>query len=290
MIPSRVVRLRRSVVVAVAAVWLAAPGFAQTLEVPQPSPKARVEQRVGVTDFSVEYSSPAVRGRKIWGELVPYGQLWRTGANASTKLTASRDFSFGDQAVTAGTYALFTLPGESSWTVILNRNTALNGTNGYDAKDDVARVTVKPQTAAPRERLTFLFSATAEDASRLDLEWDSLRVSVPIKVDTAGQVRAAMDKTLADAWRPHYTAGRYLLDSGGDLDMALQYLDTSIAVKGTWWNHWYRAQVLAKKNRPAEAAAAAEKAQQLGAGDNIFEQFFKDDVQKAVAGWKSGKS
>lgn len=264
--------------------------LAQALEVPAPSVKARVEQRVGVTDFSVDYSSPAARGRKIWGELVPYGELWRTGANAATKLTVSKDFSFGGKEVRAGEYAVLTIPGETNWTVILNTAADISGTRGYDEKKDAARVTVKPETAAPRERMTFIFSDTTDDATRLDLEWAGLRVSVPIKVDTAGQVRAAMDKTLADAWRPHYTAGRYLLDSGGDLDLALRYLDTSIGIKETWWNQWYRAQVLAKKNRPADAVASGEKAMQLGKGDDIFEQFFKENVQKAIDGWKKSKA
>lgn len=221
---------------------------------------------------------------------MPFDQLWRTGANAATKLTSSRDFTFGDKLVPAGTYAMLTIPGPSSWTVILNSNTAITGTNGYDEKNDVARVAVTPQASGPRERLTFLFSDTTDDASRLDLEWASLRVSVPIKVDTQGQVRAGIDKSIGDAWRPHYTAGRYLFDSGGDLDTALQYLDASIAIKATWWNQWYRAQVLAKKGRASDAVAAAEKAMQLGKGDNVFEQFFKEDVQKAMDGWKKGKS
>ena len=263
---------------------------AQSVEVPAPSAKARVDQRVGISDFSIDYSSPAVRGRKIWGGLVPYDQLWRTGANASTKLTSSRDFSFGETKVPAGTYALLTIPGASSWTVILNSDTSLNGTNGYDAKTDVARVTVKPEASEPRERLTFLFSDTTDDASRLDLEWENLRVSVPIKVDTKAQVNAGIEDALADAWQPHYRAGRYLFDSGGDLDTALRYLDTSIAIKGTWSNNWYRAQVLAKQGRTADAVAAAGKAQELGKGDSVFEQFFQQDVQKAVDGWKKGKA
>ena len=128
------------------------------------------------------------------------------------------------------------------------------------------------------------------DPPRLDLEWAGLRVSVPVKVDTAAHVKAAMDKTLGEAWRPHYTAGRYLLESGGDLDQALKYFDTSIGIQPTWWSHWFKAQALAKKGRAADAVAAAEKAQQLGAGDNIFQQFFKEDVQKAIDGWKKPKS
>ena len=264
--------------------------LAQALEVPAPSVKAKVEQRVGVTDFSIDYSSPGVKGRKIWGGLVPYDALWRTGANASTKLTASRDFTFGGKSVPAGTYSVFTIPTESSWTVILNKNTSVNNTTGYEEKDDVARVTVTPAAISPRERMTFLFSDTTDDASRLDLEWEKLRVSVPIKTDTKAQVMSNIDKSLSDAWRPHFTAGRYLLDSGGDLNAALGYLDQSIEIKPTWWNNWIRAQVLAKLGRSSDAVAAAEKAQTLGKGDNTFESFFKADVQKSLDDWKKSKS
>jgi len=273
-----------------AAVAVVSPASAQSIELPALSTKAGVSERVGITDFSVEYSSPAVRGRKIWGELVPYDQLWRTGANASTKLTASRDFTFGETVVPKGTYSLLTIPGASSWTVILNKNLALTTPAGYEQKDDAARVTVKPQASPARERMTFLFSNTTETTSSLDLEWESLRISVPIKVDTQAQVMAGIDEALADAWRPHYQAGRYLFDSGGNLDTALAYLDTSIGIKSVWWNNWFRAQVLGKKGRPADAIAAAQKTLELGKGNDTFEQFFKADVQKAIDGWKKGNS
>ncbi len=262
--------------------------LAQALEVPAPSVKAKVEQRVGLTDFTVDYSSPGMKGRKIWGDLVPYGELWRTGANAATKLTASRDFTFGGQAVPAGTYSVLTIPTESSWTVVLSKNSG--GTTGYDKKDDVARVTAIPTAVSHRERMTFLFSDTTDDGSRLDLEWEKLRLSVPIKVDTKAQMTTSIDKSLGDAWRPHFLAGRYLLDSGGDLNAALGYLDTSIEIKPTWWNHWIRAQVLAKQGKSTDAVASAQKAQDLGKGDNTFETFFKADVQKSMDDWKKGKS
>ena len=263
------------------------PASAQAIEVPAPSAKAKVEQRVGITDFSVDYSSPAMRGRKIFGGLLPFDKLWRTGANAPTKLTASRDFTFGETAVPKGTYSVFSIPGASSWTVILNKN-ADAGADEYDAKTDAARVTVKPGTIAARERMTFIFSDTTESAARLDLEWDTVRISVPIKVDTQTQVMAAIDETMAEAWRPSYQAGRYVVESGGNMDTALQYLDTSIGIKSTWWNNWWRAQALAKKGRTADAITAGEKALQLGKGNETFEQFFKADVQKAVDGWKKG--
>jgi hypothetical protein len=263
--------------------------YAQTIEVPAPSAKAKVEQRVGVTDFAVDYSSPAVRGRKIFGGLVPYDKIWRTGANAPTKLTASKDFTFGETAVPKGTYAVFTIPGASSWTVILSKN-AEAGADEYDAKDDAARVTVAPKAIDARERMTFIFSGTSDNATRLDLEWDAVRVSVPIKVDTQAQVMAGIDATLAEAWRPYYQAGRYVVESGGNIDTALGYLDTSIGIKSVWWNNWWRAQALAKKGKTADAIAAGEKTLQLGTGNETFESFFKADVQKTVDGWKKGKS
>jgi len=255
-------------------------------ELPQPSPQASVSQRVGVTDFAVSYSSPGVKGRQIWGELVPYDELWRTGANAPTTLEASRDFTFGGKPVPAGTYTLLSIPGKTTWMVILNKNLKLQGTRGYEEKDDVARVTVTPAASPARERMTFLFADTVDDGSRLDLEWDKLRVSVPITVDTKGQARANIDKAVDEAWRPHFVSARYLLDNGGDLTQALGYVDTSIEIKPTWWNNWVKAQILAKQGKPADAVAAGERAQELGKGDPVYEGFFKETVSTSVADWK----
>jgi hypothetical protein len=105
-------------------------------------------------------------------------------------------------------------------------------------------------------------------------------------VDTAAQVKTGIDRSLAEAWRPHFTAARYLLDNGGDLAQALTWVDKSIAIQSTWWNQWVRAQILGKQGKKADALAAAEQALTLGKGDQVFEQFFKADVEKAVSGWK----
>ena len=254
-------------------------------DLPQPSPKARVEQRVGVTDFTVDYSSPGVKSRVIWGGLVPYDHLWRSGANAATKLTASRDFHFAGAAVPAGAYSLFTIPGKSSWTVILNKN-ATATTAEYNQQNDIARVTVTPTAIAERERLAFLFSNTTDDSTRLDLEWAKLRVSIPIQVDTHTYALGNIQKAVDDAWRPHFASARWLLENGGDLQVALGYIDTSIGIKPTWWNNWVKAQILAKQGHTADAVAAAEQAQTLGKGDPVFEGVFKEDVAKALANWK----
>jgi hypothetical protein len=276
------------------AILAGALGFAAPLAVaqdagpklPRPSPLARVEQQVGVTKLAVEYSSPGVKGRQIFGDLVPYGQLWRTGANAATKLEASGDFTFGGKAVKAGTYALYTIPEKTAWTVILNTNAEASGTQGYDEKNDVARVTVQPATVPQRERMAFLFSNTVDDSTRLDLEWDTLRVSVPIAVATRTQVMANIEEALGEAWRPHYASARWLLENGGDLDTALGYVEKSIGIKATWSNEWVKAQILGKQGRTADAVAAAERALALGKGDTVFEGFFKEAVSKAIAGWQ----
>lgn len=258
----------------------------QIPELPQPSSKASVGQRVGLTDFTIEYFSPGVKNRTIWGGLVPYGELWRTGANAPTTLEASRDFSFGGTAVPAGKYSVLSIPGEKGWTVILNKNLKLRGTIGYDAKDDAARIGVVPAAVRPRERMAFIFSETTDDSTRLDLEWGTVLVSVPITVDTAAHTSASIDSALDEAWRPHFASARYLLDNGGNLPQALEYVETSIAIKATWWNNWVKAQILAKQGSTKDAIAAAEQAQKLGGDDPIYSGFFAETIGKSIATWK----
>jgi hypothetical protein len=257
---------------------------AQELQTPQLSPKARVEQRVGVSDFSVEYSSPAVKGRKIWGELVPYDKPWRAGANQSTRLTASHDFKLVTTPVKAGSYAVFMIPGKTSWTVILNSDLAAGG--NHDAKKDVVRVTVTPaQLTQPRERLTYMFSDTTDTQTNLDLEWEQVRVRVPILVETRALVDAAIEKALGDAWRPHSASANYYFQAG-DMKRALPLVQKSIAIKPALRNEWLHAQILWKMGKKPEAKAAANRALKLGPGDPAFESFFKGEITKTIATWK----
>lgn len=275
-------RLRFAVLLAIVGAPLAA--SAQPVELPVLSPKAKVEQRVGVTDFSIEYSSPAVKGRKIWVDVVPLGKVWRAGANQATKLTASKDFQFGTVAVKAGSYSVFMVPNKTQWSVHLNSDLTA-GQNNHDAKKDVAKVVVKPVAIPLRERLLFFFNNTTDSKTSLELEWERVRIAVPITVDTKGHVAATIDKINAEAWRPHFAAANYLHDAG-DVDRALPLVEKSIAIQQTWRNEWLRAQLLKKKGKTAEAIAGAKRAQSLGANDPIYEQFFKADIAKAVTGWK----
>lgn len=260
---------------------------AQQLELPRPSPSAKVSQMVGLTEVAVDYSSPAVKGRKIWGGVVPQNELWRTGANSATKLTFSKDVQIADKPVPAGTYALFTIPGKDAWTVILNKNPNQGGTQQYKQELDQLRFQAKPVVNANgpvRERLTFLFNNTTESATTLELEWEKLRLAIPIKANTDAQVAAGIKNMEEGVWRPYNNAARYLLETKKDTEGAMRLVDKSLSLREDWYNTWTKAQILAQKGRSAEACPLAQKAKALG--DKSEQFFFADEVKKALVDWK----
>ncbi|MBI5608116.1 MAG: DUF2911 domain-containing protein, partial [Deltaproteobacteria bacterium] len=257
----------------------------QAMELPAPSPAAKVAQRVGLTDISLDYSSPAVKGRTVWGDLVPWDKVWRAGANAATKITFSRDAQFGGQPVKAGTYALVALPTQKGWTLILNSDLGVfGGGKTYDQKADVVRVAAKTEAIAPRERMIFTFANTTDDSTRLDLEWEKLRISVDIKVDTAAQAKANIEAMAKGAWRPYANAARYLSETAGDHAGALALADKSLALEVAWYNTWIKAQILQRSGKEGDALELAKKAYELGQKDPNF--FYKEAVEKALKDWK----
>lgn len=262
----------------------AAPAFAD-LELPSPSPAAKVMQRIGLTDVSLDYSSPAVKGRKIWGDLVPYDKPWRAGANAATKITFSRDVTFGDKAVAAGTYAVVMFPGQKEWTVVLSKDmNAVANPAQYDAKNDVVKVAARTSAIPHRERMIFTFSDATDSDASLDLEWDKLRVSVPVKADTHAQARKNIEKELASAWRPFANAARFEAETLKDYAAANKHVDQSIAIESTWYNHWIKSTIQSAEGKKADACKEAKVAWDLGQKDANF--FYKDVVEKFVKGCK----
>ena len=255
----------------------------QKLVLPQPSPSATVKQTVGLTDITVDYSSPAVRGRKIWGEVVPFDELWRAGANACTKVTLSTAASIGGKPVAAGSYCLFLLPAKTGWTFDLHKDTSLWGTDGYKPDGDVLRVPATATTVPPRERLVFAILDFGEEGGTLALEWDTLRVGVKFEVATRAAALAAIRALKSDDWRPYASAARYLLDAKTEPALAMDLIDRSIQLKEGWYNQWTRAQLLAAAGKPREAAAAAQRAQELGKQSKTF--YLADDVARALAEW-----
>ena len=251
------------------------------LDLQRPSPLAKVSQVVGLTEVSLEYSSPAVKGRKIWGGLVPYDQIWRTGANQATKISFSKDVVFAGKPVPAGTYALFTIPSKGAWTVVLNKKADQGGTGrDYKADLDLLRVQVQTKSAPFRERMTFLFADFTDDQTSLSLEWERLRLSIPIQVHTAEQALANIAASLDGTWRTYAFAARYMLDTKKDTTTGLKYIDQSLALKEDWFNVWIKASLLAAKGNYKDAYALAEKAYQLGQKAEFF--FLEADVKKAL--------
>jgi hypothetical protein len=251
------------------------------IELPRPSPAATVSQRVGVTDIRVEYSSPGVKDRKVWGDLVPYNELWRTGANAATKLTLSRDAKVAGVDVKAGTYTLLTIPREGKWTLILNSDVNLPGTRGYDEKKDVARAEVATRAIPHRERLTFLFDKTTDSTTELTLEWGQLAAVIPIETPTAKQAGESINGAAGDL----STAARYLLDENKEPARALLLAESAVAIDPTWVNTFVLARAQAANNKFAEATANARKAHELGLEAEYF--FWKEDVEKAIEEWSA---
>jgi len=272
---------------AILACLCSATAWSQQLQLPAKSPGAMVKQTVGLTDITVEYSSPAVRGRKIWGAVVPYGQVWRTGANAATKVTFSKDVTIGTTAVPAGSYAFFAIPTATTWTLILNKVSVQGGAFNYKKEEDLLRIDVKPTAIPMREHLAYLIQNFTDDTANIDLEWEKLRVSLPVTLKTKEQALANIAQATDNAGAPYTSAARYMLDTK-DYAKGLEYVDKSIAIKETWLAVWVKAQLLAGEGKFKDAYPLAQKADELGqkAGDGYFA---KDDVKKALSEWK-GKS
>lgn len=252
------------------------------LSLPAPSPHAAVTQTVGVTEITVDYSSPGVKGRKIFGGLLPFGELWRTGANAATKLTVTQPVAILGHDVPAGTYSIFTIPGAESWTFILNTNPKAS-TGDYDQKLDLFRAQVTPQTAPARERLTWIFADATDDSVRLDLEWADTRISLPVTIKTAALAKDGIDAYVASSARSLANAARYTAETLKDDKRALALADASIAAQETWYNVWVKATILAGGKDKKGAYKLAQRAHELGVKDPGF--FYKAQVEQALKTW-----
>jgi tetratricopeptide (TPR) repeat protein len=263
---------------------------AAPIEVPLPrrSPLAHVTQEVGLTSISVDYNSPAVAGRRIWGSVIQPGALWRTGEGVIPKISFSRDVRVADRPVAAGSYALLTIPSDGEWTVILNRDTKLLATGGYRPELDVARVKVRAQAAPHRERLTFLFSDFSDEAVSLDLEWEKRRVRIPIALRTSEQMQGAI-KSLDDVAPRYAQIAAYMLETKRDYDQGLEYANKAVALGEGWYNLWIRASLFAAKGDFAAARQDASRAYELGhkAGDAFT---LEPTIRRALALWKAPSS
>ncbi|HEU4415869.1 MAG TPA: DUF2911 domain-containing protein [Candidatus Angelobacter sp.] len=234
------------------------------LDLPRDSQHAKLLQRVGITDITINYHRPLVKGRKVWGGLVPYGQVWRAGANENTTIEFSDPVSIEGKPLAKGIYGLHMLPTENEWTVIFSKTSTAWGSFTYKESEDALRVTVKPQPAEMKEALAYEVDSVTPDSAVVTLRWEKLAVPFKVSVNTHDVVAESLHQQLRGlpqyAWDGWDDAANYLLANKYDLDEALKYEDRSIGVEERFDNLMTKARILDALNRKDEAAAARTKA------------------------------
>jgi len=287
--------------------------------VPRPSQKASVMQRIGATDVTITYSRPGVKGRKIWGDplpeqtasvkgeatldnqnqrpknavIVPYGHMWRTGADDATMFVVTDEVLINGQKLPGGSYSLHTIPGKDEWTIVFNGTANQWGSFNYDPAKDTLRVKAKPQAVNDnQEWLAFTIDPVAEDSAQVNIRWEKISVPFTVKVpDVPAATLARLKTTVAgakpDDWRTPMQAGNYLINNTNPADDAqgMAWLDQSIKVKETFQNLSAKANALYKAGKKEEAFALAEQAIQRGKADKVDTSTF----EKRLADMKAGK-
>jgi hypothetical protein len=272
---------------AVAAVAGAAHGA--DLKLPRPSPKTSVMQTVGLTDVTITHSRPGVKGRVIWGELVPYDKVWRTGANEATSITFSTDVKVNGHPLKAGTYSLHTIPTKGEWTVIFNTQAEQWGSYAYNDSADALRIQVTPQAHEFTEWMQFSFPDLSAEKATVALDWEKLRVSFEIEVKTIDQAlanaRAAMAALEPDDDMTAFRCASFAHLNNVAPGEATAWIDKSISIKETWLNLRLKADMMAKEGKLEDAIEFGERAIKVGKKDGPPDEIAK--IEKQVTEWKA---
>jgi len=252
---------------------LATGAFAETakVEFPQASPSSTVKQRVGLTDIEVDYSRPSLKGRKIFGGMVPYGQVWRTGANQATKVIFSTPVKLNGTEIPAGTYALMTIPGEHEWTIIINKGAEQWGAYKYDEKSDVACIKATPITiGGPIETFAIDFGDLRDDSANMKLAWEKTVVPVKVEVNYIDKLTKQIEDVMSsnEAKKPYFQAAMFYYNHGLDLQKAKEWVDKAVAERDAHYIVYLKAEILAKLGDKAGAIAAAKHSSELAAKAN----------------------
>jgi Protein of unknown function (DUF2911) len=265
---------------------LSASAQAQAPKLPQPSPAAKAALTVGVTDVEIVYHRPGVKGRTIWGELVPWGEVWRLGANEATTISFSTPVKVEGHDVPAGTYGLFAIPAKDKWTLILNKQPKQWGAYFYKQEEDLVRFDVKPQTGPANEWMAFTMTPTSPDSAVIEMAWDTVRVPFTVKVDVDRMVWSEIDKALAGKpdTETYLTAVQYALNTGARLDEAMSWTDKAIALQENFWAHEFKAKLLQRQGKVDEAVQHLDKAMALAKGK--APQAYIDGLVKLKGEWK----
>jgi hypothetical protein len=263
------------------------------MRLPQISQGASVKQTIGLNDVTITYSRPGVKGRKIWGGLVPYGAVWRTGANAATTIQFTEDVLVEGQPLPAETYSLHTIPGEKDWTLIFNKEANQWGSYSYDAAKDAVRVKVTPIPGPPQEWMQFRFEDLTINSARVVLIWENLQVPFTIKnaTDTNTKVVAMLRDSVAkakpDEWQAYYRAGNYLVQNKIYMDDAAAWLDKAIAIRPAPQTYYAKARYFDAAGKTREAIAELDKA--LAAAKPDTPTALLDEIRNVKKTWTEKK-
>ncbi len=265
------------------ALLVALPSFAQ-VRTPRPSPNATLTQSVGLTDITIKYSRPGKKGRTILGGLVPYDQVWRTGANEATTISFSDDVTIEGQKLAKGTYALFTIPGRETWQIVFNKQGEQWGAFNYDAAQDALKVTVKQETSPFFEWMSFDVDEMTTDTAKVELQWDTWSVGFTVDTGSTAKALTNLKNAMKPSWQLPYQAATVGFDNKGvatDQEIS-DWLDQSLRVNENIANLWLKARFLKRLGKNAEAKAAAQQAIAAARPD---QKDFANEVKRLSADW-----
>ncbi len=252
---------------------LAAISQSAMLNIPRVSQHARVSQRIGITDITVDYSRPLTRGRKLSGGLLTYGKVWRAGANENTTIAFTDPVTVEGKSLPPGTYGLHLIPGEDSWTVIFSKNATSWGSFTYDSAEDALRIDVKPHAIENHEALSYQIDDPTPTSALVTMQWGTVAVPFKVDVNTPEIVEQSLRKQLRGRvqfeWQPWQEAADYLLSNKLDPQEAAKYADTSIGIEDRFENEITRSRALAALGRAPEAVAKRQKALSMGTQDQL---------------------
>ena len=238
---------------------------AQALRTPAPSPTQTIKQDFGIGSVELSYSRPGMRGRKIFGDLVPYGAVWRTGANGATVLTFSDSVTVGGTKLAPGKYGLLSIPAKDQWTFIISKQLDVTSPAAYKQEMDVARITAKPTTVSqPAETFTMQFANVKPSSADLQLMWENTLVSLPITTEVESRIMAQINQAMNTDSRPYFQSAMFYLENGKDLNQAVAWFDKAIAQSpDAFWIYHQKANAQAKLGKKEDARKTALKSIEL---------------------------
>lgn len=253
---------------AVALFLIGTAAYSQQLQMPQASPSAKISQKVGLTDVTVDYSRPSTKGRKIFGELVPYGQVWRTGANAATILDFSTDVEISGNPIPAGKYAMYSIPDKDKWTIVFSKNTELWGAIGYNTDEDVLRFEVEPKKLSRKyETFEISFNNMTDDGADLSLKWENTRIDFRISTEVEPIVMAQIQELVIDTKTENpsllYAAANYYFTNQKDMNQAYTWISKSVESDPKYWTMHLKAKIEAALGKNEDAIASAKKSMEM---------------------------